>query len=54
MEKYKKTYKSNKLEIITTILNNKFELLDESYSASDIQDYFEYITKKKTKKRNIA
>ena len=25
--------------------NNKFELLDGSYSISDIQDYFEYIIK---------
>ena len=25
------------------MLNDKFELPDESYSISDIQDYFEYI-----------
>ena len=25
--------------------NEEFELLDGSYSVSDIQDYFEYITK---------
>ena len=25
--------------------NDKFELADRSYSASDIQDYFEYILK---------
>ena len=26
--------------------NEEFELLDRSYSISDIQDYFEYILKK--------
>ena len=26
--------------------NNKFQLLDGSYSTSDIQDYFEYFLKK--------
>ena len=26
--------------------NKEFELLDESYFVSDIQDYFEYILKK--------
>ena len=26
--------------------NEKFELLDGSYSASDIADYFDYIMKK--------
>ena len=27
--------------------NDSFDLLDESYSISDNQDYFQYITKKK-------
>ena len=32
------------------MLNDKFELLDRSYSVSNIQDYFEYILKKSWRK----
>ena len=47
MEKYKKKqYKNNKLKIIAPTWNDEFELLDSSYSVSDIQDYIEFITKK--------
>ena len=42
----KKSYKNNKFKISAPIWNEEFELPDESYSISDIQDYFEYILKK--------
>ena len=42
----KSSYNNNKFKISTPIWNDKFELPDGSYSASDIQDYFEYILKK--------
>ena len=32
----------NKFEISAPTWNDKFELLDRSYSVSDIQIYFEY------------
>ena len=41
----KSSYNNNKFEISAEIWN-KGELPDGSYSASDIQDYFEYIFKK--------
>ena len=34
---------NNKFNISAPTWNYKFELLDGSYSVSDIQDYFEYI-----------
>ena len=43
MEKHKKSYNNNKFKIAAPTWNEEFELLDESYSISDIQDYFEYI-----------
>ena len=46
MEKYKKSYKNNKLKISVPTWNEEFELPDGSYSASDIQDYFKYTLKK--------
>ena len=47
MERYKKkSYKNNKFKISAPTLNEEFDLLDGSYSVSDIQDYFEYILKK--------
>ena len=46
MEKYKKSYKNNKFKISAPTWNEEFELSDGSYSASDIQYYFEYILKK--------
>ena len=42
----KKSYKNNKCKISARTWNEEFELLDGSYSISDIQDYFEYILKK--------
>ena len=42
MEKHKKL----KFKISAPRWNDNFELLDGSYSVSDIQDYFEYILKK--------
>ena len=39
----KSSYNNNKFKIFEPTWNDKFELPDESYSASNIQDYFEYI-----------
>ena len=39
----KSSYNSNKFKISAPTWNDEFELPDESYSVSDIQDYFEYI-----------
>ena len=46
MEKHKNLYNNNKFRISAPTSNDKFELPDGSYSASDIQDYFNYILKK--------
>ena len=46
MEKYKKHNNNNKFKISASTWNEEFHLPDGSYSASDIQDYFEYILKK--------
>ena len=45
-ENIRKHYKNNKLKLIVSIRNDEFELLDGSYSVSDIRDYIEYIIKK--------
>ena len=45
-ENIKKLYKNKKFKISTPTWNEEFELPDESYSVSDIQDYFEYTFKK--------
>ena len=37
---------NNKFKTSAPTWNDKFELPDELYSASDIQDYFKYILKK--------
>ena len=42
----KNSYNNNKFKITAPIWNDKFELLDGSYSVSHIQDYFQYILKK--------
>ena len=42
----KNSYNNNKFKISAPTWNDKFELLDGSYSVSDIQDYFEYILEK--------
>ena len=42
----KRSYSNNKFKISAPTWNEEFTLPDGSYSASDIQDYFEYILKK--------
>ena len=42
----KSWYDKKLFKISVPTWNDKFELPDGSYSASDIQDYFEYILKK--------
>ena len=42
----KSSYNNNKFKISAPTWNDKFELPDGSYSASDIQDYFKYILKR--------
>ena len=42
----KSEYNNNKFKIYAPTWNDKFNLPDESYSVSNIQDYFEYIIKK--------
>ena len=42
----KSEYNNNKFKIHALTWNDEFNLPDESYSVSDIQDYFEYIIKK--------
>ena len=39
----KSSYNNNEFQISAPTWNEKLELLDGSYSVSDIQDYFEYI-----------
>ena len=46
MENIKSEYNNNKFEISTLTWNDTFDLSDDSYSISDIQDYFEFIIKK--------
>ena len=48
----KSSYNGNKSKISAPTWNEKFTLPDGSYSASDIQDYFEYILKKHGEKIN--
>ena len=45
-ENMKTSYKNNKFKISAPTWIEEFELPDESYSVSNIQDYFEYIIKK--------
>ena len=42
----KSPYNNNKFKISAPTWNDEFELPDECYFTSDIQDYFEYILKK--------
>ena len=46
----KSSYNNNKFKASGPTWNDKFELTDESYSVSDIQDYFECILKKHNEK----
>ena len=50
MKNMKKSYKNNKFKISTQAGNEEFELLDGSYSVSDIQNFFEYSLKKTWRK----
>ena len=50
MENIKKAYKNSKFKISVPTWNEEFELPDELYSISDIQDYFEFILKNMEKK----
>ena len=43
----KKSYKNNEFKMSAPTLNEGFELPDGSFSISDIQDYLEYIFKKR-------
>ena len=45
MKKIKKSYKNNIFKISAPTWHDRFELLEGSYFASDIQDHFEYIIK---------
>ena len=42
----KMSYKNNEFKASSPTWNEEFELLDDSYSVSDFQDYFENITQK--------
>ena len=42
----KSAYNSNNFKISAPAWNDEFDLLDGSYSVSNIQDYFEYVIKK--------
>ena len=42
----KSAYTTNKFKNSATTYNEEFDLLDGSYSISDIQEYFDYIIKK--------
>ena len=50
LKNLKSSYNNNKFKISVPTWNDEFELPDESYSISDIQDYFEYILKKKCRR----
>ena len=49
-ENTKSSYNYHKFKISAPTWNDKFELPDGSYSVSDIQDYFESISKKHNEK----
>ena len=42
----KSSYNNNRFKISAPTWNDEFKLLDGSYLISDIQDYFEYISKR--------
>ena len=44
----KSSHNNNKFKISVPTWSEEFELSDGSYSVSDIQDYFEYILKKRS------
>ena len=43
---WKNIYNNNKFKISALTWNDEFNLLDGSYSVSDIHNYFEYIIRK--------
>ena len=47
MENIKSAYNNNKFKIFAPTWNDEFDLPDGSYPIADIQDYFEFIIKKK-------
>ena len=49
----KKSYNNNKFKISAPARNEEFELPNESYSISDIQDNFEYILNNVGKRQSI-
>ena len=49
MKKYKNVIQRQQIKISAPMWNDEFELPNGSYSALDIQDYFEYIIKKNMK-----
>ena len=54
MKNGRKQYKNKKLKIIWNgIRNDEFELPDDSYSVSDIQDYIKHIIKVRETLRKI-
>ena len=50
----KMLYQNNKFKISAPTRNEEFKLRDESYSISDIQDYFENIFKKAWEKNSSS
>ena len=44
---------NNKFNILAPTWNDEFELPDRSYSISNIQDYYEYIFKKKHGEKTV-
>ena len=46
----KSSYNNNKFKTSAPTWSDEFKLPDESYSISDIQDYFEYALKKHSEK----
>ena len=46
----KNSYKNSKFNISASTWNKELELLDRTYSISDIQNYFEYIFRKHVEK----
>ena len=54
MKNERKQYKNKKFKIIWNgIRNDEFELPDDSYSVSDIQDYIKHILKVRETLRKI-
>ena len=46
MDKFKKSYENNKYKISALTLKEELELLEGSYSVSDIHNSFGYLFKK--------